>query len=247
MLGNYKTNQHSVELQLMRRFTSDLQLHDIALPEGYSTEENLAFLLADNSAGTVGDMSTLHSSQYLEIVQASTATLANFPQKRWLSTDIYHPGGVMSSEFLEGPELMNLARCYFAMYPSEDYSQDNISAAVQKYSQIKVGNEVLGSCNSRSKRSFYILAKWCGRRGIIDTSCLRPACISHFIKHFVKVCGSMKAHYFAVVNWFEFHPSRHLLGDPVELWCSDLYELFGPASYLPVQRIYSKFVADRQD
>ena len=32
LLGNYRTNQRSVELQLMRRFLSDLQVHDLTLP-----------------------------------------------------------------------------------------------------------------------------------------------------------------------------------------------------------------------
>ena len=123
-------------------------------------------------------------------------------------------------------------------------SQDNISAAVQKYSQVKVGNEVYGSQNSRSKRSSYILAKWCGRNGAInDSSCLRPACITYFAKHVVRVDGRMIPHIFSVVNWFESHPSRNLLGDPVELWCHELHESIGLASFLPIQRIYSKFVA----
>ena len=53
----------------------------------------------------------------------------------------------------------------------------------------------------------------------------------------------MIPHIFSVVNWFESHPSRNLLGDPVELWCHELHESIGPASFLPIQRIYSKFVA----
>lgn len=57
--------------------------------------------------------------------------------------------------------------------------------------------------------------------------------------------GCFKAHLFAVVQWFEHHPFRNRLGDPVELWCYDLYESIGPASYLPVQRIQSKFVAGK--
>lgn len=136
-----------------------------------------------------------------------------------------------------------LAECYCSIYPGELYSQSNISAAVQKYSQVKVGNEVYGSQNSRSKRSSYIMAKWCGRSAAIDdSSCLRPASIAYFIKHAVQINGSMKARIFAVVHWFEYHPSRYLLGDPVELWCQ-LHESLGPASFLPIQRIHSKFVA----
>ena len=240
---NYKTNQRSVELQLMRRFISDLQVHDMPIPTGHLSIEDLSFLTEDDGAGTLRDISLLHSAQYLDIVQASGNALTSYPLELWSYLDIYQPGGVMSSEMIEEPELSCLAQCYCTMYPTEQYTSSKISAAAQKYSQIKVCNEIFGSQNSRSKRSSYVLAKWCGRNGIIDTSCLRPACISYFIKHSVMVSGSFRAHYFAVVRWFEHHPSRNLLGDPVELWCHDLYESLGPASYLPVQRIHTKFVA----
>lgn len=242
MLGGYKTNQRSVELQLMRRFMSDLQLYDIAIPEECMSED-LGFLLTDDEAGTLKDVSALHSAQYLEIVQASNGSLATFPRELWSFLDVYNPGGVMSMEYLEGFELRYLAECYCTMYPGETYTRSNISAAVQRYSQMKVGNEIFGSRNSRSKRSSYIRAKWCGRNGKIDAASLRPGVVSHFIKHSVSIGGSFKPHYFAVVDWFESHPSRDLLGDPIELWCHDLHEAFGSASYLPVQMIHSKFVA----
>ena len=108
-----------------------------------------------------------------------------------------------------------------------------------------VGSEMFGSKNSRSKRSSYIRAKWCDRNGRIDASFFRPGVISHFIKHSVSIGGTFKPLYFAVVDWFESHPSKGLLGDPIELWCHYLHEAFGPASFLPVQRIHSKFVGTK--
>ena len=84
----------------------------------------------------------------------------------------------MSSEMLEEPELTYLARCYCSMYPGVVFSEKAISPAVLKYSQLRVGNEIFGSQNCLTKRSSYILASCCGRDGIIDASCLRPACIS---------------------------------------------------------------------
>lgn len=43
----------------------------------------------------------------------------------------------------------------------------------------------------------------------------------------------------AFINWLQLHPHQHILGHPVELWCHNLYEPFGPASFIPVQRIKS--------
>lgn len=129
------------------------------------------------------------------------------------------------------------------MYPGTEYSGNNIPSTIYKYSQVKVSDEIYGSHNTRTNRSSYILARWCGRNGRIDTTCLRPAHVIFYIKHSVIYQGSFVPHYFAFVQWFEQHPTRNLVGKPVELWCHDIYEQLGPASFLPVQRIQSKFVA----
>lgn len=201
LLGSYKTNQRSVELQLMRRFMLDLQTHDVQIPEGFISSGDLDILLeADDGAGTLRDVSTAHSVQYFEIMKASGGPLNDTSPELWSFLDIYHPGGVTTSDMMDDPELTYLAECYSIMYPGELFSPMNISAAVQKYSPIKVGHEMFGSQNSRSKRSSYILANWCGRNGVIDTSSLRPASISYFIKHSVRVNNCMKPHYFAIVN-----------------------------------------------
>ena len=45
LLGNFRTNQRSVELQLMRRFLSDMQIHVLQLPDENIAREELEFLL----------------------------------------------------------------------------------------------------------------------------------------------------------------------------------------------------------
>lgn len=118
MLGNYKTNQRSVELQLMRKFISDLEVHDMSIPTGHLSKEDLDFLTADDGVGTLRDMSLLHSAQYLDIVQASGNALTSFPVELWSFLDIYQPGGVMSSKMIEEPDLSYLAQCYCTSYVS---------------------------------------------------------------------------------------------------------------------------------
>lgn len=83
MLGSYRTNQRSVELQIMHRFMSDLQIHDLAIPEGqYSiTRQDLDFLLTGDGVGTLQDASSQHSADYLKIAQASGDPLANYPEE----------------------------------------------------------------------------------------------------------------------------------------------------------------------
>ncbi len=93
LLGNYRTNQRSVELQLMRRFLSDLQIHDLSLPSsGIISEKDLEFLLPRGCAGTLKEVLSNHSTQYLKIVQASSSQ-SDFPPELWSFVDIYQLGG----------------------------------------------------------------------------------------------------------------------------------------------------------
>lgn len=167
-------------------------------------------------AGTLKDISSNHSTQYLKIVEASDDQ-SDFPSDLWSFLDIYQLGGVMSTEVLEEPELSCLAQCYSCMYPDTEFSTANVPSTVYKYSQVKVGQEIFGAHNTRTNRSSYVLARWCGRNGRIDTTSMRPARVSFYIKHSIMYQASFVPHYFAVVQWFEEHPSRHLVGEPVEL------------------------------
>ena len=62
LLGNYRTNQRSVELQLMRMFISDLQIHDLNIPSDNVSQEDLKFLQPTDGAGTLKELSSNHSA-----------------------------------------------------------------------------------------------------------------------------------------------------------------------------------------
>lgn len=137
LLGNYRTNQRSVELQLMRMFLSDLQIHDLNISSDLVSKEDLEFLQPTDGAGTLKELSSNHSAQYIKIVEASKCTLtSHFPVELWSFVDIYKPGEVVSTEILDEPELSYLAQCYCSMYPGTEYTGRNISATIYKYSQV---------------------------------------------------------------------------------------------------------------
>ena len=58
----------------------------------------------------------------------------------------------------------------------------------------------------------------------------------------IKVNGQPVPCILAFVRWFQSHPSRYSLGAPVEVWCKDLFELEGEATFIPVKRVYGRFV-----
>ena len=42
----------------------------------------------------------------------------------------------------------------------------------------------------------------------------------------------------ARVQWFEEHSKKNCFLDPIEIWCSNFFVPFGPASFIPVARIH---------
>lgn len=242
LLGSFRTNQRSIEVQIMRRFLTDLQVHDLQLPDNLLSSDDLKVLLPSMS-GTVREMTVLHDRKHSEMMLALKTADFQFSPDLWTSTSIYKLCGVTSFNLLSDTETKYLIDTYRAMYSEVEFQESMVSSAVNQYSRLELSNDVFGSHGSRSKRSSYVLAKWCGRNAQIDTANLRPACVQFYLKHSISIGGSFKPHFFAFVEWFKPHISRHILGNPAEVWCHDLFEPLGPASFLPVQMIQSKFVA----
>lgn len=122
--------------------------------------------------------------------------------------------------------------------------EDLVTPYFERFTACTFNGDLLGSCKSRSERSAFILARWCKLGGPVDNSgCdLRPGVVDYFMKQNVKVSGQYVPCILASVCWFQAHPSRQLSGPPVEVWCKDLFESEGDASFIPVQRIYGKFI-----
>lgn len=60
------------------------------------------------------------------------------------------------------------------------------------------------------------------------------------MEQIIKINGQSVRCLLAVVRWFQSHPSRHLLGAPVELWYKDLFELEGAATFVQVKRLHGR-------
>lgn len=41
----------------------------------------------------------------------------------------------------------------------------------------------------------------------------------------------------AHIKWFQEHDAREKYLNPVQIWCSGLFKPFGPASFIPVEKI----------
>lgn len=94
-----------------------------------------------------------------------------------------------------------------------------------------------------------ITAHWVGENGHISSFenmnlKSRPGQVEKIILHNVLIEGVSHVHCLARVKWFSpvNESLQNYYGKPIEIWKADVYEDEGPASFIPIQRIKSKFV-----
>lgn len=122
-------------------------------------------------------------------------------------------------------------------------------ACVSEFKAIKLGSVLYGSTQSQTTRNSFVLANWAGTEGSLAASKgrddLRPRQILTFFRHRIKVkstlCNSSDQRYefyIARLNWYSEHPEHYAYRIAVEIWCNT-FDVFGPACFIPVQRIKS--------
>ena len=124
-----------------------------------------------------------------------------------------------------------------------------IPSLFDKYASVEFASECYGSRFSRLNCSSHVLARWAGRFDrMVDLELPgeRPGIIEYFVRQSITYDEQSHTFCFAFVRWFQYHPQRFHCGtDGIvpEVWCSNLFESLGPASFVPIQRLSRKFVA----
>ena len=248
MLGNYPNNNRSIELQLMRWFTKDLQYRGLALPANMYGETmsypSFEFVLA----GSLKDMCVKECPVSFELGLLAQKPLQEYDPRLWSKSSHVQSVGSGRKVMLEDYELEYLLKVYKCMYATANISITTcqLSRFTFQYKQLQSNGTVWGSQNSVSKQSSHILAAWNGWDGEIDQAAvsLRPALVLYYFKHNITLGASLEpvTHTFAYVKWFSSHHSRHQFGYPVEVWSSNIFDPSGPSMFIPFNRIYCQFV-----
>lgn len=246
LLGNYITNQRSPEIQLMRKFIDDQYVKDLPLPSEFQDifKPVLDRLTAHHS-GTL--LVSLQNCPSKEIIETSLLAIGpvrknNEKWKVFEHNQLYECCYPHSLEYLDVGQLDLLRGTYAAIF--EGVKSTSVTQHFQKFSSIKFAGEQYGSCDSRGERSCFVMARWCSLGGRIDVAGLdlRPGMVSYYLRQNIEIGDQNVTCVLAAVRWFSKHPQRMKLGAPAEVWCKSLFELEGSASFIPVQRIYCKFV-----
>ena len=87
------------------------------------------------------------------------------------------------------------------------------------------------------------LSSWCGQDGCIYPGNARPGLVRHYMERSVEVDGEQPTHVFAVVDWLKPSQRDFDYQNPLSVWYAKQYELAGPAAFLPLQRVHSRFIS----
>lgn len=240
VLGNTITNNRSVEIQLMRKFTSEQFVSNVAFPEQFT--EQFTSLFSKYRDSSVECM-PVGSSALLSI-----ATSTNLETIQWSDIASLTLPSAYKLMHLDADDHQLLSETYQAMYPEKNIQASMVSEVSRRYVSVYLAGEKIGSkfecMRCRSLRSARVMASWAKNDGKIDPSeAIRPGFVKFFFVNCIKIGEEYKKHVFACIEWCSEDTQRALYRRPVEIWRQRTFNRAGPATFMPVQRCYCKFAS----
>ena len=223
-LGSTKTNRRSIEVQLMKSVEKYKQLVSLTATEGDKTVTKFRSLWPVICPLGEVDACQSYWNDLNGIVLTRGSSIA-------LGYHKHH----------------HLLQCYRSMYPNRNISPDDVLSVCKSYSFLHMSNTKYASTSYSlsSKQYRGVMAAWTDEDGRICFDAeVRPCKIVRFVKHSLHDVrtDSYVEHVFAIVRWYKRYDDRCPYLSPLSVWHSKQTVSSGPSSFLPVQRILSKFV-----
>lgn len=248
IMGSTTTNKRSVELQLMRKLLISRQLKDMKLPDQYKDE----FLGLCSPSG-MSDSDIVegypHNWCFTREFQ-NIATKAPLHGINWRNDSGVTQPSSYKLVHLDVDDATLLKQVYKIMYPGREIERANLAESIQKFGTIKILSTTYGSqMQPRGIRSSNILASWVADNGQVlqDTFLLSAGIVRYYFKHSIQFENEHLTHCFACMKWYIPHEqSTSLYGNPIRV-CKKYFHPGGPSSFMPVQRIFSRFASAELD
>ena len=245
IMGSTTTNKRSVELQLMRKLLISRQLKDMKLPDKYKIE----FLgLCSPSGMSDSDVTEeVHPHNWCVAHEfRNIATKAPLNGINWRNDSGVTRPSSYKLVHLDVDDATLLKQVYKILYPGREIEIANLAEGIQKFGTIKIWTTTYGSqMQPRRIRSSKILASWVADNGEVlqDRFLLSAGIVRYYFKHSIQLGDEHLAHHFACMKWYIPHEqSTSLYGNPIRV-CKNKFHRGGPSSFMPVQRIFSRFAS----
>ena len=245
ILGSIKTNNRSIELQLMRKVTTLRCLDNISLNQDFHPYfGDIMSSLTNSKMSEDGNILREADkwSDLMEFYQMNTGfplNTLNWGNMCALSLPSYY-----KETYLDHDDISILQDVYKIMFPDRLILMDNLSTSIQKFGTIGIFNQQFRSTMAyRSKRSTGILAAWARSDGGISEDVMQQVfgLVDFYFSHSVKSDQGFTKHVFACVTWFNT-TNDTIFKDLNPLVVASKVNVYpgGPSRFLPVQRIHAK-------
>ena len=239
ILSSFKTNNRCIEIQLMRKLLSDHFISSSTLPNEF--EENFLPIFSHSlkeSTESITDIVKLGPKLMNAALSSDLLTVDWKMLEGEVRLPRFHK--VRSLDF---DELSSLLSVYKSLYGETITSISSLAKTVRRFGSIIIGQEKFGSRREcRSLRSARVVASWTNDEGLVSPCAeLRPGRVDCYIHHTIKIGEQCQQHVFALVDWYGADEDKGKYGNPIEIW-RKAFLPGGPSRFLPVARIYSKFV-----
>ena len=167
--GDYGTNQRSVEIQLMRKFTSNQFVKDLPLPTEFQEQfKPVMERLVSRQSGSLQEYCSNEENTSRNLIMTSMLFIGPVHRgQSWSAEDsLFVCHGPHYRDCLGEESLPHLKECYRNIF--DDVDESSITGHFNWYALCSFSGERYGSSVSRGDRSSYILPRWCALRGKMD-------------------------------------------------------------------------------
>ena len=206
ILGEYCTNNKSIELQLMRKFIKAQVVSSLEFPDEFSVELKP---LLDMVKNVNSNQSVFVDRRIILKSLRLCDGIIDITNELWYNVDAFSFGSPHTIEKLDVDELTYLKEVYQIFFP--DFHLSKVPEFYDKFASMEFAGEQYGSKFSRLNRSSFVLAKWADRYdGNVnnDSSDARPGVVHYYVKQTINVNDRVCKFCFARVSWFQYHPRR---------------------------------------
>ncbi len=237
-LGDFHTNNHSMEITLMRKFIDQTYLaaeaEKVFTPEQKVQYSDLLSRFNYSSCTLPPKYEELQRTPSLPIEQCGNIwSCINHIEPKLLTGQ--------SLTLIDSDDVDLLKGMYQALYPSANLTAADIMEFGYKVKSVKIGRTELSATFGIPGKSSLITAHWPDKYGLISSelSSLHVGELSYFLVHNVLLNGQLTEHILCAVNWKQKFDIDHGYLEPCDVYRNRPVYLNQSSTFMPVQRIHS--------
>lgn len=243
VLGSFSTNNRDIEVQLMRKFLTMSSLDDLHFRMPSTFQDVFQPLCSDIQEIEYDAELVRTPSQALSFALASSGPLTR-SKHVWTDLSMVELPDRYRLCAFDPDDLGLLKGTYSALYPDINLTACHVNATFKKYQSVCVAGEGLSSgMESRLYKHARIMATWAGEEGETALSGCKPGRVKFYFEHSLQLRNDYRTHFFASVQWFKEYDIDTHFRNPLSVYYAKVFKQPGPASFIPVQRIQSRFIA----